>query len=112
VVLSACRTGLGRINGDGVAGLARAFFYAGAASVISTLWDVPDQPAAQLMEDFYRSFGDGSKKGKSEALREAQLRLLRSLRKGDVRVDTPFGALSLPESPVLWAGYVLLGEPQ
>ena len=112
VVLSACRTGLGRISGDGVAGLARAFFYAGAASVISTLWDVADQPTAQLIEDFYRSFSRGGKNGKSEALREAQLHLLRSLRKGEVRVDTPFGALPLPEDPALWAGYILLGEPQ
>ena len=112
VVLSACRTGLGRISGDGVAGLARAFFYAGTASVISTLWDVADQPTAQLVADFYRSFGKGGKNGKSEALREAQLHLLHSLRNGQVRVDTPFGKLSLPEDPVLWAGYVLLGEPQ
>ena len=111
VVLSACRTGLGRISGDGVAGLARAFVYAGAASVVSTLWDVPDQPTAQLLEDFYRAFAKGGKNVKSEALRASQLRLLRSLRKGEVRVDTPFGRLLLPEDPVLWAGYVLIGEP-
>lgn len=112
VVLSACRTGLGRISGDGVAGLARAFFYAGAASVVSTLWDVADQPTAQLIGDFYRSFTRAGANGKSEALREAQLHLLRSLRKGEVRVDTPLGTLALPEDPVLWAGYVLLGEAQ
>ena len=111
VVLSACRTGLGRISGDGVAGLARAFFYAGAASVVSTLWDVADGPAAQLIADFYRSLGKAGGTGKSEALREAQLRLLRSLRSGALRVDTPFGKLPLPEDPVLWAGYILLGEP-
>ena len=112
VVLSACRTGLGRISGDGVAGLARAFFYAGAASVVSTLWDVADQPASQLIADFYRSYRKGGSVGKSEALREAQLRLMRSLRKGEVRADTPFGTLPLPEDPVFWAGYILLGEPQ
>ncbi|HEX4593710.1 MAG TPA: CHAT domain-containing protein, partial [Bryobacteraceae bacterium] len=112
VVLSACRTGVGRISGDGVAGLARAFFYAGAASVVSTLWDVADQPTAQLIEDFYRSLSSARKNGKSEALRQAQLHLLRSLRSGQMRVDTPFGALPLPEDPTFWAGYVLLGEPQ
>lgn len=112
VVLSACRTGLGRISGDGVAGLARAFFYAGTASVVSTLWDVADEPAAQLIADFYRSLGKGGMNGKSEALRDAQLHLLHALRNGEVRVDTPLGKLSLPEDPVLWAGYVLFGEPQ
>ena len=112
VVLSACRTGLGRIFGDGVAGLARAFFYAGAASVVSTLWDVADEPTAQLIGDFYRSYGKRGSSGKSEALRDAQLNLMRSLRKGEVRVDTPLGRLDLPEDPLLWAGFVLLGEPQ
>jgi CHAT domain-containing protein len=109
VVLSACRTGLGRISGDGVAGLARAFFYAGAASVISTLWDVPDRPTARLTEEFYRSFPKSI--GKSESLREAQLKLIRLLRNGEVTVATPFGTLPLPEAPELWAGFVLLGEP-
>lgn len=112
VVLSACKTGLGPISGDGVAGLARAFFYAGAASVVSTLWDVADQPTARLIEDFYRSFSNRDTYGKTEALRLAQLNLLRALRNGHVRVDTPFGSLPLPEDPLFWAGYVLLGEPQ
>jgi CHAT domain-containing protein len=110
VVLSACRTGLGRISGDGVAGLARAFFYAGAASVISTLWDVADQPTAELLANFYRSFGKPNI-SKSQALRLAQLRLLQSLRTGQIRTDTPFGSLPLPEDPILWAGFVLMGEP-
>jgi CHAT domain-containing protein/tetratricopeptide (TPR) repeat protein len=111
VVLSACRSGLGRITGDGVAGLARAFFYAGAASVVATLWDVADDPASQLVADFYRSLGPALQNDKGEALRTAQLRLLRSLRRGELQVETPFGKLALPEDPVLWAGFILLGEP-
>ncbi|HUA64113.1 MAG TPA: CHAT domain-containing protein [Verrucomicrobiae bacterium] len=111
VVLSACRTGLGQISGDGVAGLARAFFYAGAASVVATLWDVPDQPTSQLMDVLYQSLDKGAKDGKAGALRDAQLHLLRSLRKGQVVATTPFGKLALPEDPVFWAGYVLIGEP-
>ena len=94
------------------AGLARAFFYAGAASVVSTLWHVADEPASQFIAGFYKSFaartGDWNK---AEALRAAQLHLLRSLRNREVRVDTPFGRLALPEDPVLWAGFVVLGEP-
>jgi CHAT domain-containing protein/tetratricopeptide (TPR) repeat protein len=111
VVLSACRSGLGRISGDGVAGLARAFFYAGAASVVATLWDVADAPASQLVSDFYQSLGSELQNDKSQALRNAQLRLLRALRRGELQVDTPFGKLPLPEDPVLWAGFVLMGEP-
>jgi CHAT domain-containing protein len=111
VVLSACRTGLGRISGDGVAGLVRAFFYAGAASVVSTLWDVADQPTVQLVGEFYRSLIANGRYDKSDALREAQVHLLRSLRRGQVLVDTPFGKLPVPDDPVFWAGYVLWGEP-
>jgi CHAT domain-containing protein len=111
VVLSACRSGTGRISSDGVAGLSRAFFYAGTASLVSTLWDVADHPAAELVTDFYRLLGPASGSSKSSALRSAQLRLLASLRKGQLRVDTPFGKLALPEDPILWAGFVLMGEP-
>jgi CHAT domain-containing protein len=111
VVLSACRTGLGRISGDGVAGLARSFFYAGAASVVSTLWDVADGPASQLVATFYNSLNRTSNEDKVDALRTAQLNLLRSLRTGQLRAETPFGSLVLPEDPVLWAGFVLMGEP-
>src|SRR5437867_8431231 len=112
VFLSACRTALGRISGDGVAGLARAFFYAGAASVVSTLWDVADEPASQLVVEFYRSLLSGTGDWtKGEALRTAQLRLLRALRAGQLQIKTPFGKLPLPEDPLLWAGFVVIGEP-
>ena len=109
VVLSACRTGLGRISGDGVAG--GRTYYAGAASVVSTLWDVADQTAARLVSDFYQSLGNSAVRDKSEALRAAQLQLLSLLRKSGLRVDTPFGRLPLPEDPLLWAGFILMGEP-
>src|ERR1700730_14593533 len=53
VVLSACRTALGEISGDGIAGLTRAFFYAGASSVVATMWDVADEPTGHLMPEVY-----------------------------------------------------------
>jgi CHAT domain-containing protein len=111
VALSACRTGLGPISGDGVAGMARSFFYAGASSVVSTLWDVTDGPASQLVTTFYSSLNRTSNGDKVAALCTAQLNLLRSLRNGQLRAETPFGSLVPPEDPILWAGFVLMGEP-
>ena len=109
VVLSSCRSGGGKLTGEGIAALARAFLYAGAPSLIVSLWDVPDQPANRLLPGFYASWLHGS--DKIDALRAAQLHLLRELRAGRVKVRTPAGDLVLPEHPVLWAGFVLLGEP-
>ncbi|HUP43265.1 MAG TPA: CHAT domain-containing protein, partial [Thermoanaerobaculia bacterium] len=76
VTLSACETALGReLTGEGVLGLTRAFHYAGARTVVSSLWKVSDQATALLMESFYGHLLKGQ--GKAEALRRAQLELLR-----------------------------------
>jgi CHAT domain-containing protein len=109
VVLSACRTALGKLSGDGMVGLTRAFFYAGTPSVMASLWDVADAPTSQLISSFYSSLHKDP--DKSRALQTAQLRLLRALRAGRVHVNTPVGPITLPEDPVFWAGFVLQGEP-
>jgi CHAT domain-containing protein len=109
VVLSACRTGLGPVSGDGVAGLARAFLYAGTPSVVATLWDVADEPAALLMPTFYGSLRRTP--DKAQALRTAQLRLLKALRAGGVKVAGTLGPVTLREHPVLWAGFIVVGRP-
>jgi CHAT domain-containing protein/tetratricopeptide (TPR) repeat protein len=77
-VLSACETGLGNVaGGEGTFGLQRAFHYAGARNVVCSLWKVPDESTAALMNLFYRNLWD---KGMSsvEALRQAQLHLYRN----------------------------------
>ena len=110
VVLSACSTGRGQITGDGVAGLSRAFLYAGTASVMTTLWDVVDEPTASMMPKFYNELRRGA--SRSEALREAQLGLIRDLRAHKVKVETLAGTnVSLPESPLYWAAFSLSGQP-
>jgi len=110
VVLSACSTGRGQVSGDGVAGLSRAFFYAGAASLVTTLWDVVDEPTAQLMPRFYAGLAKGETR--SAALREAQLALIGDLRQHRVKVKTLAGTqTSLSERPAYWAAFSLSGQP-
>lgn len=109
VVLSACRSGLGKASGDGLLGLSRAFFYAGARHVVATLWDVADEPAARLMPAFYRALAVHA--DPSLALREAQVALLTDLRRGRVVVRGHRGAVPLPDHPALWASFVVMGLP-
>jgi CHAT domain-containing protein/tetratricopeptide (TPR) repeat protein len=109
VVLSACRSGGGRVTGDGLSTFARAFLYAGAPSLITSVWDVADESTSHLVPEFYRAWHGGS--SKARALRSAQLKFLSDLRKGTLKVDTAAGLVSLPEHPALWAGFMLIGEP-
>jgi CHAT domain-containing protein/tetratricopeptide (TPR) repeat protein len=109
VVLSACRSGAGAVSSDGVIGLARAFLYAGTPSVMATLWDVPDATTALLMPRFYRRYA--ATREKSASLRAAELALLADLRAGRVAVSSGGRRVVLPEHPLLWAGFVLIGEP-
>jgi CHAT domain-containing protein len=108
VVLSACRSGSGKVSADGLVGFTRAFLYAGAASVLAPLWDIPDEPTVRLVEEFYRQYRGGA--NKAQALRAAQLKLLAELRSGKFTVATPAGPMSLPEHPAIWAGFVIQGD--
>jgi CHAT domain-containing protein len=95
VVLSACQTGLGKlVRGEGIVGLTRAFMYAGAPSVMVSLWSVSDASTAILMGEFYRNL-IRNKQSKTDALRKAQLTLL-----GDEKYAHPF----------YWAPFVLFGN--
>ncbi len=76
VVLSACESGIGALEGgDEVQGLNRAFLYAGAGGVLASLWSVSDESTFRLMEGFYDALGD---RPAVEALRTAQLRVMAS----------------------------------
>jgi len=93
VVLSACQTGRGRLEyGEGVLGLPRIFFYAGARSVLSTLWSIGDKPTAIFMEFFYKYLSKGYSKAK--ALRLTKLKMIES------KYSHPF----------YWAAFVLNGD--
>ena len=107
VVLSACNSGLGRINGDGVVGLARAFLYAGSRSVLASLWRVADEVTSPQMVQFYGAFQHNGGRT-AVALRRAQLLTLRGLRQR--RYRTSSGA-AVPPLPTFWASFILIGEP-
>src|SRR5262245_50113121 len=82
VVLSGCDTALGKLStGDELVGLTRAFIYAGTPSVVASLWNVDDSSTAQLMASFYRNLKTMSK---AEALRQAQLELIRGEGQSDL----------------------------
>jgi len=96
VVLSACSTAKGEIaEGEGVLSLARGFFYAGAKSVVSTLWAVNDQSSAIIMAEFYRQLKKG--KRKDVALQQAKLHYLDS-------VDPEY------QDPKYWAAFIVMGD--
>ena len=76
VVLSACDPGRGRIaRGEGIIGLTRGFLYAGAQSLLVSLWPVSDASSSGLAVDFYAERLGG--RPKAQALREAKLRTMR-----------------------------------
>jgi CHAT domain-containing protein len=109
VVLSACETGIGEIRGgEGIIGLTRAFQYAGARSVLASLWRVEDEATAELMQRFYRHLRAG--KAKDEALRAAQLELIRR----PLRVPDGRGGWTERNAaaPYFWAALQLVGDSQ
>lgn len=93
VVLSACKTGTGKIiEGEGVMALPRGFIYAGVPNIIASLWKVHDQKTKDLMVAFYTHLLD-DKVSYAEALRLAKLDCIE---KGFLPLD--------------WAGFILIGK--
>lgn len=93
VVLSACDTGRGRITGDGVLGLSRAFLLAGTPSLVVSLWAVPDDPTQELMVEFYRQMEQNP--DRARALQQAML---------TVKERHPH--------PLNWAAFTIIGEAE
>lgn len=96
VVLSACQTARGQLlSGEGIVGLSRAFLYAGARSVVVSLWNVSDISTGRLMKSFYKDLTGSS--GNAAALRQAKLQMLHSGRE--------------TRHPYYWAPFILVGKP-
>jgi CHAT domain-containing protein len=94
VTLSACDTGVGEVkNGDGVHGLRRALVLAGAETQVMSLWAVSDPATREMMVSYYRMLQRGQ--GRGEALRRAQLEILKKLKW---------------RHPFYWASFIQSGE--
>ncbi|MFB2882408.1 CHAT domain-containing protein, partial [Floridanema aerugineum] len=91
VVLSACDTGRGKLTGDGVVGLSRAFITAGTPSIVVSLWAVPDAPTSDLMKEFYQQMRTNP--NKAQALRQAMLTIMKTR-----------------PHPKDWAAFTFIGE--
>jgi CHAT domain-containing protein len=94
-VLTACRTGTGLNDGEGVRSLGYGFAYAGCPSLVMSLWDIDEQASSSIIARFYALLADGLPKHK--ALRQAKLEHLE-------RADAELGM------PYYWAGLVLVGD--
>ena len=94
VTLSACETGVGEVkNGEGVYGLRRSFVLAGAETLVMSLWPVSDRVTREIMTNYYTGLKQGL--GRGEALRQAQLKMLK-------RKDR--------QHPFFWASFIQSGQ--
>ena len=97
VVLSACQTAIGAYaKGEGVVSLARAFSYAGAKSIVTTLWKIDDAATSDIMRHFFKKLGNNSL-DKKTALRQAKLLFLHE-------------QLGQAGHPFFWAGVIGIGD--
>jgi tetratricopeptide (TPR) repeat protein len=94
VTMSACSSGKGKLGaGDDLVGLTRGFMFAGAPSILCSLWDVDDEATRTLMVDFYKNYLSGM--SKPEALRKAQVTIQKSKKWSH---------------PYYWGAFVLFGD--
>ena len=96
VVLSACETGIGKLQqGEGIASIARGFSYAGAKSLVATQWSVDDKATNELIHLFFAKIKQGKPTG--QALREAKLEFIQSKGHGAAH-------------PYFWASFMHIGS--
>jgi hypothetical protein len=94
VTLSACQTGVGEVkNGEGVYGLRRAVFMAGAETLVMSLWAVSDAVTREMMTGYYGGLKEGL--GRGDALRRARLAMLGRKNR---------------QHPFYWASFIQAGE--
>jgi len=100
VVLSACNTAASDgVGAEALSGLARAFFYAGARSLVVSHWDVLDDETVLLMSDLFKRSSQNRSLSHGEALQQAQLNMLNNAKSDE------------DAHPRVWAPFIVVGEP-
>jgi CHAT domain-containing protein len=100
VVLSACNTAAeGNPGAEALSGLARAFFYAGARSLVVSHWEVDSEATVQLMTGTFQAIARDSKLSHAEALQHSMLSMIENAQSDD------------DLHPRVWAPFVIVGEP-
>ena len=102
VVLSACNTAAPGGSGEGFSGLVRAFFYAGAPSLLVSQWSVDDAATDQLMTAVFTAYGHGTDVSRASALHDAMLKLMET-----PRTDPAHAYFA---HPFAWAPFIVVGE--
>ena len=99
VVLSACETGIGNLyEGEGIISMARGFSYAGAKSILTTLWSISDKHSQWIVHRFYEYLEEGHTK--DQALRLARLAYM----------DSEEFLSSDAQHPFYWAAFTPIGD--
>ncbi len=95
VVLSACKTGLGKmIAGEGLISFSRGFFYSGTKYLVVSLWNVPDLATSIMMIEFYKKYGKKKQKDIYKYFQKARLKLINNKKF---------------QAPLNWAPFILIG---
>lgn len=116
VVLSACNTGLGKlVDGEGILGMQRSFFYAGTSTVVVSLWNVYDRSTASFMNEFYKELRQSDSE---ESWFDSALRWIgweQSLPFGEKAIAMQQAKLKMIKHPlfnhpVYWAPFIVVGR--
>jgi CHAT domain-containing protein len=114
-VLSACQTALGDVKrSQGVLGLQRSFHAAGVKTMVTSLWSVSDAATLELMDEFYSRLWGKGKPSRLEALRQAQLAILRDpgrVRKRTAALFAEARKRGVPEEDLRGPGRLALDLP-
>jgi CHAT domain-containing protein len=107
VVLSACNTAYGEYSGsEAVSGLGRAFFYAGARSLLVSNWPVHSDATATLTTTLFKLYAENKSNGRAQALQKTRLHMIDT----GTQIDPRGRPLFSYAHPIFWAPFTIVGD--